>query len=788
MAQVPRTYLVLTFLLAAFYETSCTASKPFHQTEQKNRAPATEQLAFQNDRYLRDIHPIFSNRCVVCHTCVDAPCQLHLDTYNGVRRGATVSNMGTSLFETPPTRDKDAKTVDEWRTKGFFAIIRDLKKEEQPQPTSTHLQESILYQLVEQGFQHNQPGFDLDALDEHRENNYRCVATPQLAKKFRERYPAAGMPYGLPGLDPLAFETLTGWIADGAPGPSEDAFREITQPSHPEMIDEWEKFLNDSLKARLSARFIYEHSFMAHIHFEGTPDTEFFELVRSKTPFPEPVDEIVTQRPYDSPGTDPNGHLIPFYYRFKKVTQTIVRKTHILWELGPSQLLSLRTLFLETPWNPEGDSNLIDPGYRSTNPFEYFRQIPAEIRYRFMIQNSRLIVNSMIRGPVCSGRIATDAIRDHFWVFFLDPAADVTVREPTIGLYEWAPLGAKLPSNLPPASKNYNRAMHQYKPEGFTLDDIWKGEGTYRDAMLTILRHETSATVHYGPQGGQPGTVWVLNFSNFERIYYNLVVDFKPWGNDLHKLATWTSMSSHRAEAEERFISFLPKKYRSEIRSQWTSGLGGVFENHSKKKYSDGVQSLIEVDQKFPFQSLLEQIVDQMSPTVLGTMDMLAEFPKSTFNIPNEIRHVEDWERALSALSLKAHFKFPEFLPEILFIRLENQPYTLISHRAYAFNNLVTLHQLAYEPEKDTIAAFRGLYGDRPELFIELSMEQTGKFLKDLTSIKNEKHWENFKKTYAIRRNNPHFWELLDWFHDWDRKSSSLEAGVFDVSQYDIDQ
>jgi len=692
--------------------------------------------------------------------------------------------MGTNIFESSPTRDKDARTTTEWRSKGFFPVINEISPD--PKDPIDHLKNSILYQLIEQGFEHNQSGFGLDELNDHRAEKNTCPQTPLHTKKFIENHPAAGMPYGLPALDPLSFETLRNWIAEGAPGPTtEEAYR-LTEPSNPDILNEWETFFNETLKSRLTARFIYEHAFMAHIHFEGTPDDEFFELVRSRTPFPETIDEIVTPRPYDSPGTSKKGRPISVYYRFKKVTQTLVRKTHILWELGPSQLLFLKMLFIETLWNPEGDLNLTDPGYHSTNPFEYFQQIPAEIRYRFMIENSRLIVNSMIRGPVCSGRIATNAIRDHFWVFFLDPAADVTVREPTIGLYEWAPLGSKFPWDLPAASKNYNQAMRHYKKEGFSLADIWKGEGHNPNAILTVLRHETSATVHYGPQGGLPGTVWVLNFSNFERIYYNLVVDFKPWGSEIHKIATWNSMSSHRAEAEERFISLLPKKYRSQVRSQWTHGLGGIFENHSKKKYSDGIPAKIPVDPESPFESLLSQLLETMPSPILGNSPMLATFEKTSDELPAHISTIEDWEKALSALSQKKNILFAQFLPNILFIRLENQPYTFISNRSYAFNNIVTLGPLAYEPEKDTVATFRGLFGDRPELFIDLSLERADSFIKDLLLIHTQNDWIHFKETYGIRRNNSIFWQTLDWFHSWAHQNSPLEAGVFDVSEYDI--
>ena len=38
--------------------------------------------------YSRDVQPIFTAKCVACHACYDAPCQLNLGSAEGVERGA----------------------------------------------------------------------------------------------------------------------------------------------------------------------------------------------------------------------------------------------------------------------------------------------------------------------------------------------------------------------------------------------------------------------------------------------------------------------------------------------------------------------------------------------------------------------------------------------------------------------------------------------------------------------------------------------------------------------------
>ena len=42
-----------------------------------------------NISYVRDIQPILTEKCVACHACNDAPCQLNLGAGEGVARGAS---------------------------------------------------------------------------------------------------------------------------------------------------------------------------------------------------------------------------------------------------------------------------------------------------------------------------------------------------------------------------------------------------------------------------------------------------------------------------------------------------------------------------------------------------------------------------------------------------------------------------------------------------------------------------------------------------------------------------
>ena len=39
--------------------------------------------------YVDDVQPILTHKCVACHTCYDAPCQLNMGSGEGIARGAS---------------------------------------------------------------------------------------------------------------------------------------------------------------------------------------------------------------------------------------------------------------------------------------------------------------------------------------------------------------------------------------------------------------------------------------------------------------------------------------------------------------------------------------------------------------------------------------------------------------------------------------------------------------------------------------------------------------------------
>ena len=117
--------------------------------------------------YHRDIQPIFDQRCVVCHACYDAACQLNLSSYEGLDRGANKMPVydGTRLLATEPSRVLiDEKNTEDWRKRGYFPVLN-----ERQQTPEANLQGSLLFKMLELKNAHPLPekrvldGFDFSA-------------------------------------------------------------------------------------------------------------------------------------------------------------------------------------------------------------------------------------------------------------------------------------------------------------------------------------------------------------------------------------------------------------------------------------------------------------------------------------------------------------------------------------------------------------------------------------------------------------------------------------------------
>ena len=142
-----KTPVFLVLIVALFLLSSCGGKQDSITTQQATIDLALlETLPGDDISYNDSVRPVLQRRCVVCHGCYDAPCQLKLSSPAGVERGAnskTVYNGARFKTMSPTRLYIDAKSSSEWRQKGFHSVLN-----EGTDTPEQNLEQSVMYQML----------------------------------------------------------------------------------------------------------------------------------------------------------------------------------------------------------------------------------------------------------------------------------------------------------------------------------------------------------------------------------------------------------------------------------------------------------------------------------------------------------------------------------------------------------------------------------------------------------------------------------------------------------------
>ena len=712
---------------------------------------------------------VFESRCVVCHGCYDAPCQLKLDTYTGIARGASERKVyeGTRLHAAEPTRlDIDAHDVPGWRQKRFFAVL--------PEGAHSDPRASLLLRMLELKRAHPlPPAQDLGAEFTFELDRKQTCTDAAHFDRYAKAHPLWGMPYGFPGLSDSEEGALVHWVRDGAPY--------LEPPSLPaaveQSIETWETFLNQpSNKERLMGRYIYEHLFLASIYFAGIDDAQFFRLVRSRTPPGALVDEIATRRPFD----DPDTHRL--YYRFVRRVGPALSKTHMVYPLDARRLELYRELFLAPDY-------VVDrlPSYEpevGANPFRAFAAIPVRSRYRFMLTEAEFTIMGFIKGPVCRGQIALNVIEDRFWITFLDPdvpwmtdeASFLASEQPNLDMpaengssslsLQW--------SAYEPAHTRYMAKRSEFlrarisAGRGIDLSSIWDGDGDNANAALTVFRHFDSATVVQGLVGGPPKTAWVIDYPLLERIHYLLVAGFDVFGNVGHQVSTRVYMDFLRMEGESNFMLLLPPERRAALVASWYRGVTGPGKARAEAELL-GFAGAPRISYRTATPEL--ELFELLRGRVKQVLAHRYELPRG--------------ELALARLAAVRGVA-ASFMAESSFLTLrdgENRTHFSIL-RESAHTNVAHLFGEASRRVKaeDGLSVVPGFLSSYPNALFEVGRDELDVFVDAVGKLDSAAAYRALRLRFGVLRNSPRFWQHSDRINLENHRLGPIDAGRFDYN------
>ncbi|PHR27663.1 MAG: peptidylprolyl isomerase [Desulfotalea sp.] len=783
-------YRVLFLLLCLVFSGGC-AGKPL--------APVVFAPPSRIIDYLTEVKPVLVKRCVVCHSCYNSPCQLKLSSFTGLDRGASKQAVynASRLQTMQPTRlFMDAESTEQWRTRGFHSVTQNSA------PVGQN--DSLMMQLLSHKKDNpinNRDEFYPEATD------LTCSENGVELGAYLREHPNRGMPFGFPPLTTEEFNIIGGWLVQGAHGPNaqEQAILEAVPATDRAKIEMWEEFFNtEDAKHKMTARYLYEHLFLAHLTF-GTGENTFYELVRSKTPTGQAIKVIATVLPYDSPGEG------PFYYRIRKIHSTIVHKTHMVFDMSDGQLARFKELFIGPKW-------LLEPkvmGYEkqlSANPFELYEQIPTRSRYQFLLDNNHYILMTFIRGPVCKGQVALNVIQDHFWTFFLDPDYDLSVKYPgflqTYSNYLEMPIIEKTDGELARSvfTRKYRKkasafvkkrsrfySIH-YRYRELDRKAIWAGTKQSDTPLLTVFRHFDSASVLAGALGNLPKTLWVLDYPLLERIYYSLVAGFNVYGTAMHQLTIRTYMDELRQEAETNFIDFMPLEKRRTMMQEWYGkiDISGSAIDYSPSDLDAGFHYVTGEPKREFVESLVKSY---FKPEQNIRFDVNYLYAGEAYPpLPEKYVTIADYLQGFKSVSRPGASFFSHVLDHnanLAYVRImvsedpkEDVYISVVINRWH--DDVTTLFREANKlrPKKDQASFVEGFVGSYPNYFYEVSLQQLPQFLEGLQNFDGSAKYWNILNTFGVNRADDRFWQVYDRFQARFDRQDPAHAGLFDLNRY----
>lgn len=803
---LPQTGRFAAISLLAVFLAGCAVYANKHLNDQYGEPQVRDRQIVElteEPEFHRDVKPIVDKRCVVCHACYDAPCQLKLSAFEGIDRGASSAIVydGARLRTATPSRlFVDADSTEQWRGKGFYPVLNE--RQQSPQ---ANLKGSSFYRMLAMKQAHPLPEQKLlpedllvpGSFDLSLNRSQQCASIEQF-DFFEKIYPQWGMPYGLPAVAPEEFTTLKRWIEIGSPVMP---LPPLSQPLL-QQVANWEAFLNgSSMKQQLAARYIYEHLFVANLHFPDVSTDplrppQYFKLVRSFSPSGQPVRQINSRRPYDAPGSD------TFYYRLVPVKTTVTAKTHMPYRLDAARMQRWQSLFLDPDYVvdhlPSYDVKL------ASNPFVTFKQLPVGARYRFMLDEAQYTISGFIKGPVCRGQTALNVINDHFWVVFVNPddAKLNQVSDYLAGEADLFQLPAAEVEKLLPIShwRNYSNRQKKYLntremlhqtlyPNGqlASLDLVWDGDGLNQNAALTVFRHNDSATVTKGLVGAKPKTGWLIGYTLLERIHYLLVSGFDVYGSVSHQLMTRLYMDFLRMEGEANFLELLPNDVAQRELEHWYRGAESDVQQYvgflqDREENRHGITFTTEQPKSELYELILQRLGDKVvAPDPINR-------PATAETAGQEIgKPVDPITQQMQRLAqLQGTVLKP--LPEQALVRVTRigQPHRLFSLvRNVSHSNVSSLFGESYRliDEEQTLTVVEGVVGAYPNTFISVAETLLPEFVDQVAAMNGEEDYQRLLDSYGIRRTNPDFWQFSDWLQGYYQQRQPIMSGLLDYNR-----
>jgi hypothetical protein len=324
------------------------------------------------------------------------------------------------------------------------------------------------------------------------------------------------------------------------------------------------------------------------------------------------------------------------------------------------------------------------------------------------------------------------------------------------------------------------------------LDEVWDGDQYNQNAILTVFRHGENAKVLKGPVGDSSKTAFLLDYSLFEKLTYDLVVNFDVYGTMGHQLLTRIYMDLIRMEAENNFLSMLPEQTRFMIKLNWYQGLMSTSKLLLLNEYDFPRNKInIEYNESRSLGSIQNQLYQQI---IFNRLNQTVRGPDDTINWV-QLKSTSPLNTTEMSLRKIAQLKGEDikFLPELAYIIVskqeqKNEVYSLIHNRAKKNISFIFGENTNLDPKQDSLVITKKWGGPSPQMFFTVTEKNLDLFAEQLRKVNSVYEYLAFEKRWGIQKNDPRFWSYYDFTNSFFAQQNPTEASVMDLSKYDINR
>ena len=321
------------------------------------------------------------------------------------------------------------------------------------------------------------------------------------------------------------------------------------------------------------------------------------------------------------------------------------------------------------------------------------------------------------------------------------------------------------------------------------MDSIWDGEGKNPNAWLTVMRHDTNVSVVQGRQGGTPQSFWLIDYSGFERMYYDTVAGFAYWQGDLGKLEN-PAVLQFPAPGIRGQLPAAPAPGGPGARAPHLDPGGRLLRARPgpiRRGETSRPRCRPRLRTRWP--GPVAAIAQHLGPAIAGPPDRLNPDAKPPVAPKEPVASFADWERGIASLTVIPGQAFTRYLPSVMVLRLtrgsESRVYSLVANRVYKSQFTLVFADASPLYDRFSLSVYPTIVNGFPNLFADLTMDQAGGFLEGLRGMDSQSDWDAFKSRYGILRNSARLWPFYDWINDWNFRERGAAAGFLDLTYYD---